>query len=82
MTDWKWQVIIWVFDSLFPIQMTPHNAFDRLRIAGMGFQEAAVLIAAAELDLATHILERSNSATVAELAQSLKLDLRALTMEY
>jgi SAM-dependent methyltransferase len=60
--------------------MTPLNAFDRLRTASTAFQESCVLNAAAELDLATHILERSNSATAAELADACKLDLRALTM--
>ena len=60
--------------------MTSLDAFDRLRIAGTGFQEASLLFAMAELDLATHILERSNSATVSDLAESLKLDRRALTV--
>ena len=59
--------------------MTSHDAFDRLRTAS-SFQEACVLIAAAELDLGTHILERSNSVTDADLASALKLDIRALTV--
>jgi SAM-dependent methyltransferase len=60
--------------------MTSPNAFDRLRIASSRFQEASILIAAAELDLGTQILERSNSVTVADLAAALKLDCRALTV--
>ena len=60
--------------------MTTLNAFDRLRITGAGFQEASVLFAMAELDLATHILERSNSVVANDLAESLKLDHRALTI--
>jgi len=60
--------------------MSSLHAFERLRITGAGFQEASVLFAMAELDLATHILERSNSAAAVELAESLKLDLHALTV--
>jgi len=62
------------------ISMTSPNAFDRIRIASGGFQESCILIAAAELDLGTQILERSNCATAANLAESLQLDLRALTV--
>jgi len=60
--------------------MTSLNAFDRLRIAGAGFQEGCILHAMAELDLATHIIERSNSASADELAETLKLDYNALTV--
>ena len=60
--------------------MTSLNAFDRLRIASTGFQEASVLIAAAELDLGTQILERSNRVTVADLSMACELDCRALTV--
>ena len=59
--------------------MTSFNAFDHLRTAA-AFQESCVLIAMAELDLATQILERSNNVTAADLAKPLKLDLRALTV--
>jgi len=59
--------------------MTSFNAFDRLRTAS-SFQEACVLIAAAELDLGTHILKHSNSAMAADLASALRLDHRALTI--
>ena len=58
----------------------PMNAFDRLRIASSAFQESCVLTAAAELDLAARILERSNSTTATELAEAVRLDLRALTV--
>jgi hypothetical protein len=60
--------------------MTSFNAFDRLQIASTGFQEASILIAAAELDLGTQILERSNSATATDLSAACKLDCRALTV--
>jgi len=60
--------------------MTAFNAFDRIRIAGAGFQEGCILHAMAELDLATQILEHSNSVTAAELAEALKLDCPALTI--
>jgi len=60
--------------------MSSLNAFDRLRLASSGFQESCVLIAAAELDLGTKILEYAGSATAADLAASLKLDQRALTV--
>jgi len=60
--------------------MTTSNAFDRLRIASTGFQEASVLIAMAELDLGTQILERSNRATAADLSRACNLDCRALTV--
>ena len=59
--------------------MTSPNAFDRLRTAS-SFQEACVLFAAAELDLGTQILERSNSVTASDLASALQLDRRALTI--
>ena len=59
--------------------MTSPNASERLRTAS-AFQESCVLIAMAELDLATQILERSNNATAADLAESAHLDLRALTI--
>ena len=59
--------------------MTSPNAFDQLRIAGAAFQEASVLYAMAELDLATHILERSNNISSHDLAEALKLDRRGLT---
>ena len=68
------------FSSYPAIFMPPLDAFDRLRIAGNGFQEASVLFAAAELDIASQILARSNSATAADLAELLKLDHRALTV--
>ena len=60
--------------------MTSLNAFDRLRIASSGFQESCILTAAAELDLGTQILERSNNTTVADLTSALNLDFRALTV--
>ena len=59
--------------------MTSLTAFDRLRTAS-SFQEACVLIAAAELDLGTHILKHSNNVTSADLASALQLDHRALTV--
>jgi len=60
--------------------MNSPDAFDRLRIASAGFQEASILIAAAELDIATQVLERSNSATATDLSTACKLDCRALTV--
>ena len=60
--------------------MSSLNAFDRIRIASSAFQESAVLIAAAELDLGTHILAHSGSAAAADLATSLGLNHRALTV--
>ncbi len=60
--------------------MTQPNPFDRLRIVSSAYQESCVLIAAAELDLGTRILERSNSSTVEELATAIRLDSRALTV--
>ena len=60
--------------------MTSYNVFDRLRIASAGFQESCILTAMAELDIGTQILERSNNATVTDLASTLKLDSRALTV--
>jgi len=60
--------------------MNSPDAFDRLRIASAGFQEASILIAAAELDIATQILERSNSATATDISTVCKLDCRALTV--
>jgi len=59
--------------------MTSPNVFDRIRTAS-AFQESCVLIAMADLDLGTRILERSNSITAADLAKSAGLDLRALTV--
>ena len=59
--------------------MTALNASDRLR-AGSAFHESCVLIAMAQLDLGTQILERGGSVTAAGLASALKLDLRALTV--
>jgi len=56
------------------------NAFDRLRTASTAFQESGILIAAAELDLATRILEHSNCMTAVDLAATVRLDLRALTV--
>ena len=56
------------------------SAFDRLRIASPAFQESAVLIAAAELDLGTQILKQADGVTAVDLAASLKLDQRALTV--
>ena len=61
--------------------MTAPNIFTRLLMASSAFQESCVLHTAAELDLATHILELGRgSGTVSsdELATTLKLDLRAL----
>jgi len=60
--------------------MTSFNAFDRLRIASAGFQESCILSVAAEFDLGTQILERSNSITATDLASLLKIDRRALTV--
>ena len=59
--------------------MTSINAFDRIWTAS-SFQEACVLIAAAELDLGTYILTHSNSVTATEIASALRLDHRALTI--
>jgi len=59
--------------------MSYSDVSDRLRAAS-SFQEPCVLIAMAELDLATRILERSNSVTAADLATSATLDLHALTV--
>jgi SAM-dependent methyltransferase len=56
------------------------NAFDRLRIVSTAYQESCILLAAAELDLGTQILERNGSATVADLAMALHLDQRALVV--
>jgi len=60
--------------------MTDFNTFNRLMAASASFQEASLLHTAADLDLATQILEHSNSVTAADLAESLKLDHRALIM--
>ena len=60
--------------------MTIPNAFTQLRTASSAFQESCVLHAAAQLDLGTHILEHDGSATASDLALTLKLDLRALTV--
>ena len=62
------------------LSMSFPDAFDRLRIASSAFQESCVLIAAAELDLGTRILEHAGSATAADLTLASKLDLRALTI--
>ena len=59
--------------------MTYSVASDRLRTAS-SFHESCILIAMAELDLGTQILERSNSVSAADLAESAGLDLRALTV--
>ena len=56
------------------------NTFDCLRTASTAFQESSILIAAAELDLATRILEHSNRMTAVDLAAAVRLDLRALTV--
>jgi hypothetical protein len=65
---------------VFPfISMTLLNVSDRLRTAS-AFQEPCVLIAMAELDLGTRILEHANSMAAADLAESARLDLRALTV--
>ena len=69
-----------LFSNHFISMLPALHAFDRLRIASTGFQEACVLIAAAELDLGTQILQRSNSAAAADLSVALKLDCRALTV--
>ena len=53
---------------------------DRLRLASMAFQESGVLVAAAELDLATRILEHGNRITATDLATAGRLDRRALTV--
>ena len=58
--------------------ITP-DAFDRIRTAS-SFQEACALIATAELDLGTQVLERSNSIAATDLASLLKFDRRALTI--
>ena len=60
--------------------MTSLDAFDRIRIVGSAFQESSILIATAELDLGTKIIEQSNSVMATDLAESLNLDLRALTV--
>lgn len=60
--------------------MTSSSAFDRLRIASSGFQEACILSVTADFDLGTQILERSNSVTATDLASLLKIDRRALTV--
>ena len=62
------------------IAMTTPNAFTRLLMASSAFQESCLLHATAELDLGTHILERGGNATIDELAATLNLDLRALTV--
>jgi len=63
--------------------MTTSNAFTRLMTASSAFHESCVLHAAAQLDLGTHILElggESGTVSPDELAATLKLDLRALTI--
>ena len=56
------------------------SPFDRLRLASSAFQESCVLVAAAELDLATRILEHGNRRAAADLAAAVRLDRRALTV--
>ncbi len=60
--------------------MSQLSPFDRLRTSAAAYQESCTLIAAAELDLATKILERSNRATADELAAVLNADLRGTTV--
>ena len=52
---------------------------DRLQVAS-SFQESCILHAMAELDIGTQVLQCRNSATADELAESLKLNRRALTV--
>ncbi|MDR0326711.1 MAG: methyltransferase domain-containing protein [Planctomycetaceae bacterium] len=61
--------------------MTDSNTLSRLMAVSSSYQEASVLHTAADFDLATKILERKPPvASASELAKSLQLDLRALSM--
>ena len=73
---------VWFFRPFqYHYVMTTSNALTRVMAASSAFQEACLLQAAADFDLATKILERKpQTVSASDLAQSLKLDLRALTM--
>ena len=57
------------------------NPLETLQQTAAGFQNASVLIAAAELDLFTAIGASGRAPTADELARRLELDTRALTVE-
>ncbi|MDR0869954.1 MAG: hypothetical protein LBN39_04095 [Planctomycetaceae bacterium] len=53
--------------------------FEKIRHTAAGFQEASIILAAAELDVFTAVVKLGNTASAKQLADTLQVDVRGIT---